>query len=65
MENAANKKVYRIVKKREDDSNEKYWSQLSGIERLKELEELRQQYIIWKYGHEQRFQRVYRIIKRA
>ena len=55
----------KIVKKGEDDSNENYWVQLSGIERLKELEALRQQYIIWKYGVEQEFQRVYRIVKQA
>ena len=65
MEKSKENKIIKIVKKGEDDSNENYWFQLSGIERLKELEELRQQYIIWKYGAEQRFQRIYRIIKRA
>jgi hypothetical protein len=30
---------------------------------LEALEELRMQYIIWKYGTEQGFQRVYRIVE--
>jgi hypothetical protein len=59
------KKKVRILKKGEDNSNLKYWLRLSKLERLMELEQLRQQYIKWKYGNQQGFQRVYRIIKRA
>ena len=55
----------RIVKKSEDDSNIKYWALLSHIERLIELEQLRQQYINWKHDNKPGFQRVYRIVKRA
>ncbi len=39
----------------------KYWQTQPIEKRLETLEELRMQYIIWKYGTEQRFQRVYRI----
>ncbi len=34
-------------------------------DRLKALEEIRQEYNTWKYGPEQGFQRVYQIIKRS
>ena len=55
----------RVLKKGEDDSNIDYWLALSRQERLMELEELRQQYISWRYDSKQGFQRVYRVIKRA
>ena len=54
----------KITKIGDDSSNIKYWASLDGIERLRQLEELRKQYNTWKYGTEQRFQRVYRIVKR-
>ena len=53
----------RIVKKEEDNFNVLYWSSLTGVERLKELEEIREQYNQWRYGADQGFQRVYRIVK--
>lgn len=53
----------RIVKKGEDNSNLLYQISLTGVERLKELEDLREQYNQWRYGTEQGFQRVYRIVK--
>jgi len=56
-------KRVRIVKKGEDNSNLLYWISLTGVERLKELEDLREQYNQWRYGTEQGFQRVYRIVK--
>ncbi|MGI8669316.1 MAG: toxin secretion, membrane fusion protein [Aridibacter sp.] len=41
-----------------------YWQTKSYTERLKALEEIRQEYNNWKYTDaEQRFQRVYRIVK--
>ena len=54
----------RITKLGDDSSDIDYWISLDEIEGLKQLEELRQQYNTWKYGAEQRFQRVYRIVKR-
>ncbi len=41
-----------------------YWQSKSYAERLRALEEIRQEYNNWKYTDaEQRFQRVYRIVK--
>ena len=59
------KKQIRIVKKGEDDSNLLYWLSLSETERLRELEQIRQQIIQWKYDTRPKFQRVYRVVKRA
>jgi hypothetical protein len=47
-----------------DNSNDiQYWASLDGVERLRQMEELRKNYNNWKYGTEQGFQSVYRIIK--
>lgn len=51
-------KVVRIVKKGEDDSNLLYWLQLSEVERMVNLEQIRVQVNQRKYGVGQRFQRV-------
>ena len=58
-------KRFKIVKKGEDESNLNYWLTLSYGERLENLEKMRQEVITRFYGTEQKFQRVYRIIKRA
>lgn len=58
------KKVLRIVKKGEDDSNIKYWLSLSFFQRMQELENIRKEINSVKYHAEQGFQRVYKIIKR-
>jgi len=58
------KKVVRIVKMGEDDSNIKYWLSLSYQERMSNLEKIRQEVNKRIYGGEQEFQRVYRIVKR-
>ncbi len=42
-----------------------YWQEKSYQERLTALEEIRSEYISWRYNAEQRLQRVYRIIKQA
>ena len=48
----------------EQKSDFAYWQTKSYAERLAALEEIRQEYNNWKYTNaEQRFQRVYRIIK--
>jgi len=59
------RKVIRIIKKGEDEGNLLYWLSLSEKERMIELEKMRQQINKKKYGNRQRFQRVYRITKRA
>ena len=53
-----------IYKKREEPDDLLYWLSRPPIERLKALEEIRQEYSTWKYGAEPRLQRVYRVIKR-
>lgn len=58
-------KVVRFVKKGEDDSNLKYWLSLTVNERMTGLEKMRQIINEAEYGPRQRFQRVYRIIKRV
>jgi hypothetical protein len=58
-------KVFKIVKKGEDDSNIKYWLTLTYEERLLNLEKIRQEVINRFYGTRQEFQRVYRIIERS
>lgn len=58
-------KIVRIVKMGEDDSNLLYWLSLSYADRLNQLEQMRKQINEWKYGPRQKFQRVYRIVKRA
>ncbi len=56
-------KVIHIVRTDEARSDVGYWKTQSHAQRLATLEAIRQEYIAWKYGHQPRFQRVYRIIK--
>ncbi len=58
-------KRIRIVKKGQDESNLNYWISLTPIERLIQLETIRNEINKHRYGTQQGFQRVYRIIKRA
>ena len=41
-----------------------FWQSQPYKKRLETIEQIRQEYNNWKYGPEQRFQRVYRIVKR-
>ena len=41
-----------------------YWRALPYSQRLAVLEQIRQEFIGWKYGAQPRFQRVYTIAKR-
>ncbi len=59
--------IAKVVKKyniNEQPNDTSFWQSRSYAERLNALEEIRREYNQWKYGAEQRFQRVYRIIKR-
>jgi len=58
------KKVITRINKNDLKSDFSFWETQSFEKRLKTLEEIRQEYIVWKYGNKQRFQRVYSIIKR-
>jgi hypothetical protein len=54
----------RIYKKGEEPDDVLYWLSRPAIERIRALEEIRQQYNDWKYGVRREFQRVYTITKR-
>lgn len=56
------KKSVRIFKLGEEPKDVLYWRTQSYALRLAALEEIRQTYILWKYGTEQGFQRVYRVV---
>lgn len=57
------KTAIKIVKLSDQNSDFTYWQSQSYIKRLEALESIRTEYNSWKYGTEQRFQRVYRVIK--
>ena len=64
MRTKAIKKIVTKVKLSEQKSDFLYWQTKSYTERLNVLEEIRREYNNWKYTDaEQRFQRVYRIVK--
>ncbi len=51
--------------KLKDQGNDlEFWKTQSYEVRLATIEELRREYNTWKYGSEQGFQRVYRVVKR-
>lgn len=51
--------------KLEEQGNDfEFWQTQPYEVRLATVEQIRQEYNTWKYGSEQGFQRVYRIIKR-
>ncbi len=56
-------KVIHIVRTDEAPRDVTYWKTQSHTQRLATLEAIRQEYIAWKYDHQPRFQRIYRIIK--
>ncbi len=58
------KKFIRKINKTDLTSDFSFWKTKSFEQRLKTLEEIRQEYIEWKYDNKQRFQRVYSITKR-
>ena len=42
-----------------------FWKTKSYSFRLKTLEEIRKEFNLWKYGTEQRFQRILKVISKA
>ncbi len=56
--------ILRVFKKGEEPDDVLYWLSQPPIERIRALEEIRQQYNDWKYGPRREFQRVYKIVKR-
>jgi hypothetical protein len=65
IESTINRNAIKIVELNSNENDYKYWQTQPINKRLETLEELRKQFIIWKYGTEQGFQRVYRIIERS
>ncbi|HEY0047984.1 MAG TPA: hypothetical protein VGB68_01770 [Pyrinomonadaceae bacterium] len=59
------KTIVRKGKLKEQGNDFEFWQTQSYEARLATVEQIRQEYNSWKYGSEQGFQRVYRVIKRA
>lgn len=57
--------VYRKMRINEQGSDFAYWQSRPPLERLEALEQIREEYHLWKYGHEPRLQRVLAIVKRS
>jgi hypothetical protein len=62
--NNIDKTFVRKVKIKEQGNDFLFWLSQTPEFRLAVLEQIRQEYNLWKYGTEQGFQRVYRIVKR-
>jgi hypothetical protein len=58
------KKFVRKGKLSEQGNDFLFWQSQPPEKRLLTVEQIRQEYNSWKYGSEQGFQRVYRIVKR-
>lgn len=58
-----NKQIINKCKIQEQPSDFNFWQSQSYQARLDALEQIRTDYISWKYHAEQRFQRIYRVIK--
>jgi hypothetical protein len=56
-------KVVKKIKMKDEKSDFLYWQSQPYEKRIEALETIRKEYISWKYDNQQRFQRVYRIIK--
>jgi hypothetical protein len=58
------KTFVRKGKLKEQGNDFEFWQTQSYEVRLATVEQIRQEYNTWKYGSEQGFQRVYRVVKR-
>lgn len=57
------KTAIKKVKLQDAGNDFEYWQSQPYEKRLEALENIRSEYINWKYGTQQRLQRVYRVIK--
>ncbi len=58
-----NRSIVKKIKLTEEKSDFSYWTNQSVEARLDALESLREEFNNWKFNDQQRFQRVYRVIK--
>jgi len=58
-----NRSMVRKLKLKEEKSDYLYWANQPVAARLGALESIREEYNNWKFHDQQRFQRVYRVIK--
>ena len=58
-----NRSVVKKIPQAEEASDYSYWVTQSIEARLDALESLREEFNNWKFNDQQRFQRVYRVIK--
>lgn len=58
-----NKSVITKIKLTEEKSDYEYWVKQPFEVRLETLELIRKEYNNWKFHDQQRFQRIYRVIK--
>ncbi|MFA6978308.1 MAG: hypothetical protein WC209_03205 [Ignavibacteriaceae bacterium] len=58
-------KSFRVVKQNEKKDDFAFWQSQPYEKRLEALESIREEYNYWKYGNQQGFQRVYRVIKKS
>ena len=57
-------KSIRIVKKSDKSDEFTFWQAQPFEKRLEALESIREEYNNWKYGNQQGFQRVYKVVDR-
>lgn len=58
-------KVMKKYKISNQPSDLPFWQSKSYEERLEALEQIREEYNLWRYNAEQRLQRIYKIVKRT
>lgn len=58
------KSFVRRGKLRDQGNDYEFWKNQPYEARIAAVEEIRREYNTWKYGSEQGFQRVYRVVKR-
>ncbi len=58
-----NKTIAKKIKLAEEKSDYRYWINQSIEARLDALESIREEFNNWKFNDQQRFQRIYRVIK--
>ena len=63
-QNIVDRNFIRKGKIKQQGNDFAFWQSKPFLFRLATVEQIRQEYNTWKYGTEQGFQRVYRIIKR-